>query len=193
MPRSPRAFIVAGANGVGKTTLAGEFLKRFHVRFLNVDDIVRETSDGSNDRVSHIGAGRLFFRELEKEIRSHASFALESTLSGRYLVRIIRSIQEKEYKVSIIYFFVDTPEISINRIKIRVEKGGHYVPDKDVIRRFFRSRKNFWLVYRNIADNWSLWYNSEHKLVQAASGEKEDIKVKNEKLFHAFTKDMKDD
>ena len=56
---------------------------------------------------------------------------------------------------------MDTPEICIERIKARVKKGGHFVPNEDVKRRFYRSVEKFDKIYKNLADTWILYYNMQ--------------------------------
>lgn len=80
---------------------------------------------------------------------------------------------------------------AIDRIKIRVEKGGHFIPDKDVIRRFYRSKNNFYNIYRKLADEWSIHYNSNKKLIGVATGCKSKEEVMDEDLYKMFIKDIK--
>ena len=58
------------------------------------------------------------------------------------------------------FVFLATVEVAINRIKERVLQGGHSVPIDDIVRRFYRSKNNFWNIYKNMVDNWHLIYNS---------------------------------
>jgi predicted ABC-type ATPase len=53
-----------------------------------------------------------------------------------------------------------SPQAHVDRVAIRVQTGGHHVPTDDVIRRYSRSIANFWNTYRNLADNWTVHYNS---------------------------------
>lgn len=93
--------------------------------------------------------------------------------------------------IEIVFIFVESPEVSIARIKERVKKGGHFVPDEDVRRRFDRGKKNFWQIYKNLADSWSLFYNSEGSFNQVAIGEKDDIFVIDQELFDKFEESLK--
>ncbi len=182
-----RLFIIAGANGTGKSTLAGEFLREFRLTYLNADDFARRLSGKGGDiSAVRIKAGKTFFLEMNRLIRRGTSFALESTLSGRYLARTVTRVKKKGYRVSIIYFFVDNPEVAIDRIRVRVEKGGHYVPDVDVIRRFWRSKNNFWKMYRYIADDWRLFYNSKQQLAEVARGSEDRSEILERDLFGVF-------
>ncbi|MBX7171363.1 MAG: zeta toxin family protein [Pyrinomonadaceae bacterium] len=174
-------IIVAGGNGVGKTTFAKQFLlENEDYIFLNADEIAKETNS------SKISAGKIFFERLNKAINKEKALLIESTLSGRYLIRFIEVLREKNYEVVIIFLFADSPEILIERIKIRVQKGGHFVPNEDVKRRFKRGKANFWTIYKNLADSWSLVYNSEGRFFETAIAEDSEINIVDDNLFQKF-------
>ena len=187
-----QVFIVAGANGSGKTTIATEFLKELYLDFLNADKIAESINPDNMDSVK-LKAGKVFLGTLKDLIKQKKSFALESTLSGRYLIDIIAHLKRERYKINIIYAFVDSPEFAIDRIKVRVKSGGHFVPDEDVIRRFYRSKNNFWNIYKNAVDEWQMFYNGESQILQVAVGERENYTIINEELFKLFMKDVKDE
>jgi predicted ABC-type ATPase len=117
------------------------------------------------------------------------SFAIETTLSGQYLIPFIRDLKTKGYLITLIYVFLDNPEIAIARIKVRVRNGGHFVPDQDVQRRFWRGKKNFWNIYKDLADYWEIYYNGEHGFIQVATGEMSNITIIDETLFELFKED----
>ena len=188
-----RFVIIAGPNGAGKTTLAKEFLKELRLEFMNADEMAADISKGKKDiKEFRIKAGRRFIKKLNEILGKGRSVAVESTLSGSYLLRMIEKIRKHSYKVSIIYVFVDNPRISINRIKARVDAGGHHVPDEDVIRRFYRSKNNFWKLYKNVADEWTLFYNGIERPVLVAGGSKSEYELMDKALFGMFRKDEND-
>jgi predicted ABC-type ATPase len=88
--------------------------------------------------------------------------------------------------VEIIFIFLENERMALERIRERVMKGGHSVPDEDVIRRFKRSKTNFWNIYKNIADNWYLFYNSEDTFEEIAFGEEKNYVIINEDIFNLF-------
>jgi len=177
--------IIAGANGVGKTTFARAFLREYEHEFLNADEIAKSLS-AENPAEKKISAGKLFFQKLNNSVENHKSLLIESTLSGRYLEKFLKSLKVESYQILIVFLFADSPEILIERIAERVKKGGHFVPDEDVKRRFLRGKRNFWKIYKNIATRWSLIYNSERDFREIALGEKDEILVIDEDLFQAF-------
>jgi len=78
----------------------------------------------------------------------------------------------------------------IKRIKARVLNGGHHIPDEDVIRRFYRSKNNFWFKYKDIVDEWAIFYNGEIQFIQVAKSDSKNIEILNEDLYNEFTKEI---
>ena len=152
-------YIIAGANGSGKTTFAKEFSKNKNLNFINADEIAKEL-DSKNLTKYKFKAGKLFFQQLKSNLGSNRSFVIETTLSGKYLVKYIEQAKQLKYRVVLIYLFLEDPEINIERIKNRVFNGGHYISDEDVVRRFYRSKKLFCNLYKNIVSTWYIYYNS---------------------------------
>ena len=86
----PRALLIAGANGAGKTTFAREVLPALgrDLRFLNADAIAAGLSPGDPDRAA-VRAGRLLLGLLAEAVERREGFAVETTLSGRLYERRI--------------------------------------------------------------------------------------------------------
>ncbi len=178
-------IIIAGANGVGKTTFARAFLQEYDYEFLNADEIAKSLST-ENPGAKKISAGKLFFQKLNEAVAQNKSLLIESTLSGRFLQKIIEDAHKRKYQITIIFLFAESPEILMERIAERVKKGGHFVPDEDVRRRFVRGRENFWNVYKNSVDKWHLYYNMEDNFRLVAIGEKINLIFVDEELFDKF-------
>ena len=178
-------IVIAGGNGVGKTTFARAFLQEYDYEFLNADEIAKSLS-AENPGKKKISAGKLFFQRLNEAVAQDKSLLIESTLSGRYLQKLFETWRKQNYQITIIFLFAESSEILIERIAERVKKGGHFVPDGDVRRRFGRGKKNFWDVYKHLADEWFLYYNMQNDFQLIATGEKNKIVVTDETLFGKF-------
>lgn len=182
--------LIAGANGTGKTTFANAFLKEHAYEYLNADEIAKKIKP-ENLSEARISAGKEFFKLLEKNIKQENNLLLETTLSGKYIQAFIPKCKQEGYKISIIYIFLDSPETCIERIKERVLKGGHYIAPEEVTRRYYRSKANFWNIYKNMADNWYVVYNAEDSFKEIAIGKEGGYFVSNLEYFTKFTKDIK--
>ncbi len=163
-------FIIAGANGSGKTTLAKELLQEYSLDFLNADEIAR-TINPEDLQAVRVQAGKEVLKKIDSMLLQKKSFAIESTLSGNFLVNKIKQAKNQGYNTALIYSFLKSPDTCIDRIKVRVRMGGHHVPDEDVIRRYYRSKKNFWFKYRNIVDEWTVFYNGLYRHSLVTKGE----------------------
>ena len=105
-------------------------------------------------------AGRLVFRELTRLAGDRKHFAFESTLSGRTYLHLLQSWKATGHTIKIVFLSLSSPQLALQRVAARVEQGGHDVPRVDVIRRFHRSWHNFHILYRPLADTWSVYENS---------------------------------
>lgn len=180
-----KLYIIAGANGSGKTTFAKSFSSIHKMHFINADEIAKEL-DPDNITKHQVKAGRIFFHELKKRLDEHNSFVIETTLSGKYLVKYIKKAQENGFEVEMIYLFLEKPIANISRVATRVLRGGHHVPKDDIIRRFYRSKELFMYVYKDIVDKWIMYYNSDEISEKIATDEM----IYDNKKWQEFTKDM---
>lgn len=93
-------------------------------------------------------------------------------------------------KLKLFYSYLDNPVLCENRIKIRVLNGGHNIPKEDIIRRFYRSKENFWNVYKDLVDEWNLFYNGNSEYILVAQYINNDIEIFSENLYNDFVKDF---
>lgn len=158
-PMSPTLCIIGGCNGAGKTTLARELLPRLGLmRFLNADEVARGLSP-LDPSLCAFKAGRLVLEEAQTLIQAKASFAIESTLSGKTYVSLIRKAKAQGYRFLLHYIVIESASQAVGRVALRVRLGGHHVPEEDVRRRFDRSRRDWTADYLPLADEWVLWDN----------------------------------
>lgn len=153
-----RLYLIAGANGSGKSTIVRELLGVESLQFVNPDDIARCLCPARPENAK-VAAGKDALRRIALLLSQGASFAVETTLSGMVHVKTLRRARDLGYETTLIYVFVDSPEVCIARIAARVKRGGHFIPDSDVRRRYVRSKRNFLDVYAPLADRWTLFYN----------------------------------
>jgi predicted ABC-type ATPase len=178
-------LVVGGPNGSGKSTFVAEYLQRHPRPYLCADLIATELTH-LDEFARQIEAGREFLRRIEQQLAIGESFIIESTLSGRTLRNFLRRAQAIGFEITIVFVYLDRPESCIERVRDRVRRGGHHVPEEDIRRRYTRSGANFWRIYREIADYWYVVYNSGGELQWIATGEPTAIQVQDKSEFLNF-------
>ena len=158
----PTLYIIAGPNGVGKTTFADSYLpdEVRQLEFVNADLIARGLSPYDPDSVS-IEAGKIALRRIRELISRRVGFAWETTMSGRTAVGWLREARDAGYFIKTYFLWVRDPETTIRRIRQRVVEGGHNITEDVSRRRFFKTIHNFFALYRPLMSSWKLLENEE--------------------------------
>jgi predicted ABC-type ATPase len=160
--KSPHLILIAGPNGAGKSTAAQILLRDFLgvVEFVNADAIALGLSSFQPETVA-IHAGRIMLKRLHELAERRADFAFESTLASRSFAPWINELkQESGYFLYLIYLWLPSPEMAVARVRERVRAGGHNVAEDVVRRRYEGGLRNFFELYRPLADGWSFYDNT---------------------------------
>mgnify|MGYP001263275632 FL=1 len=170
----PQVIVIGGPNGAGKSTSAPEVLQgALHVdEFVNADTIAHGLSAFRPEKAA-IKAGRVMLARLHELAAQKMNFAFETTLSSRSFAPWIKELKKSGYKFSMLFFWLESPQLAVKRVAERVMNGGHHVPEDVVIRRYEAGLTNFFRSYQPAADYWRFFHNSnafEPRLV--AYGEK---------------------
>ncbi len=153
----PVIHIIAGSNGAGKTTFARQILPNTGVdEFLNADLIAAGLSP-LHPETSVFEAGRLLLKRWHALASKGQSFAFETTLSGRTYADMLSTARQEGFVIRLTYLWIPSVNIALKRIRNRVKKGGHNVPEKDVRRRYPVSLRHFFQIYLPLADDAALW------------------------------------
>ena len=156
----PTLFIIAGPNGVGKTTFADRYLpdEAKQLEFVNADLIARGLSPYDPESAA-MEAGRIALKRIRELIASRTGFTWETTMSGRTAVVWLRQAREAGYILKTYFLWVRNPETTIRRIRQRVVEGGHAITEEVSRRRFFKTIQNFFTIYRLVMTSWKLFQN----------------------------------
>lgn len=167
----PTLFIIAGCNGAGKTTASFTVLPELlNIKeFVNADEIARGLSPFQPEKVS-IEAGKIMLSRIAELISQGQDFAFETTLASKSFVSLCKSAQQKGYQVCLTFFWLDSSELAVERVKQRVLEGGHNIPTEIIIRRYSSGLRNFFTLYKSIVDYWLFIDNSktEQELIAEA-------------------------
>ncbi|MCX7798913.1 MAG: zeta toxin family protein [Fimbriimonadales bacterium] len=154
----PQAVIIAGPNGSGKSTCSVALLTQF-VEFVNADLIAQEIT-GHTRAGADIGAGRLFLRQVERLAGQRRDFAIETTLATRSLAERVVEWRSIGYRVHLVFLWLPSAELAVQRVAFRVLSGGHDVPERTIRRRFAAGLRNLFRIYIPIVDTWRVYDNS---------------------------------
>ena len=157
----PKLYIIAGCNGAGKTTASYTVLPEMLgcKEFVNADEIAKGLSPFNPESVA-IEAGRLMLQRMDDLLSEGSDFAFETTLSTRSYVKFIERAQAKGYFVTLLYFWLPTPEQAIERVATRVREGGHNIPSDVIRRRYANGIKNLTALYIPLCNYWAIYDNS---------------------------------
>lgn len=157
--KRPALWLIAGPNGVGKTTYARRYLRAVAGtgRFVNLDEIARGYAplDATPDPETAAAAARTVLRRCAENIADRRSFALETTLAGRTHLRTVTAARAAGMAAHLLFCILPDVETALRRIADRVASGGHAVPEADARRRYARACANF-ATYAAACDDWRI-------------------------------------
>ncbi|MFM8771509.1 MAG: AAA family ATPase [Candidatus Kapaibacterium sp.] len=155
---SPYIIVVAGPNGVGKSTFASRYLQDFPdcAGIVDPDAIARELLHLPEVR-RNIAAGRVALEQISDHLENYRSFAIETTLSGKTLASTLERAARLGYYIAIALLWVPSVRVTRQRIEMRRRSGRHSIDVEDQIRRFDRCYINFFTTYRQLCHDWTLF------------------------------------
>ena len=187
----PNLYIIAGCNGAGKTTASYTVLpEALECRtFVNADEIAKGLSPFQPEMVA-IQAGRIMLQRIDDLIARGQDFAFETTLSTKSYIQTIQKAKTLGYYVTLVYFWLNSPQLAIERVQKRVDAGGHHIPNEIVIRRYERGLINFFNLYLPICNCWILIDNSvkPHEII--AEGKAGNTNIKNNLIWNHLKSSM---
>jgi predicted ABC-type ATPase len=154
-------YIIAGCNGAGKTTASFTILPEILncKEFVNADEIAKGLSPFQPEKVS-FEAGRIMLNRINELLETNQTFAFETTLATKsYKSKIIKAKKEN-YNVTLLFFWLETVDLAIERVKTRVIEGGHNIETEVIKRRYINGIKNLFEIYLEIADEVLIFDNS---------------------------------
>ena len=118
-------YIISGPNGAGKTTASYTILPKILQcnEFVNADEIARGLSPFNPESVA-IEAGRLMLKRISELLQKNDSFSIETTLSTRSYFHLVEKSHQQGYDVTLLYFWLKSPQQAIERVAEHVATGG---------------------------------------------------------------------
>jgi predicted ABC-type ATPase len=165
--KAPTVVVIAGPNGAGKSTAAPAVLTRaLSVQeFVNADVIARGMSEFNPEGMA-MAAGRVMLARLHEMAEQRQSFAFETTLASRSFAPWIADLVKVGYQFRLLFLWLESPELAVERVALRIKAGGHSVPPDVIEQRYKAGIKNFFELYRPLALTWHVYDNSTVSLSQ---------------------------
>lgn len=132
-------------------------------------------------------AGRFMLARIDELLQLGKTFSIETTLATRYYVQLIKKAHAMGYVVHLLFFWLNSPEVAIQRVAKRVSEGGHNIPCEIVRRRYNLGIANFFNLYKDIVDTWMLVDNASNPRVIVATEERI-IEVKRYQQIQNYVK-----
>ena len=186
MSKLPKLYIIAGCNGAGKTTASFTILPEILgcKEFINADEIAKGLSPFQPESVA-VQAGRIMLARMDELLQKGETFAFETTLATKSYKQKIEWAQANGYEVTLLFFWLDSPNIAKERVAQRVAEGGHNIPLETIERRYYNGIANLFTIYIDMVDICYIFDNSEGRKELIAQKERhKDIVIYNNDKFN---------
>ena len=151
--------------------------------FVNSDEFAKGLSPFQPEKAA-IQASRYMILKIRYLLKRQLDFGIETTLATRTLMKTVRIAQAAGYTVTLLYFWLNSPELAVERVAARVEKGGHNIPEETIRRRYRVGIDYFFHDYAPICERWILADNSQIPFRVIAEGSRNDVlNIKDEATY----------
>lgn len=187
---APQLVVIAGPNGAGKTTLAPFLLrdKLELLEYVNADPIALGLSGFDPGSVA-LEAGCVMLGRLRDLADQRKTFAFETTLAAMHYAGWIKRLRNDGYVFQLMFLWLQSPDLAVQRVRERVLAGGHDVPEQVIRRRHAAGLRNFSNLYQPLANTWAVYDNSEspNPVMIAQGGQGEGPSIIHTDLWERFT------
>lgn len=132
-----RIYVIAGPNGAGKTTASQSLLPELLDcnEFVNADEIAKALSPFKPESVA-LEAGRIMLSRINHLMENGQTFAFETTLATKSYKNLLQKAKELGFETFLIFIYLNSDELAIQRVKTRVIEGGHNITEETIKRRY---------------------------------------------------------
>ncbi len=189
-----RLFIISGCNGAGKTTASYTILPEMFEcdEFVNADEIAKGLSPFKPESAA-IQSGRLMLDRINKLIDKGEDFAFETTLATKSYRNFVKKAKKRGYLVTLLFFWLRTPDLAVKRVETRVIEGGHSIQEEVIRRRYENGLNNFFNIFEVIVDEWVFIDNSGEPYEIIAQKNTDYITVNNINLWDLLLQKYKNE
>jgi predicted ABC-type ATPase len=140
-----RITVIAGVNGAGKSSVAGEALRQRGGEYFNPDEATRDFLAASPSMSNDEANGRAWAegrQRLEEAIRDRQDYTFETTLGVNTMTRLLFDALDQGLEVALLFVGLVSVELHLERIASRVAAGGHAIEESKVRERYVSSIRN---------------------------------------------------
>lgn len=186
-----KLYIISGCNVAGKTTASYSLLPEMLncTQFVNSDEFAKGLSPFHPEKAS-IQASRYMLMKFKYLLERQQDFAIETTLATRTLLKMAQKAQKAGYTVTLLYFWLNSPELAVERVRARVEAGGHDIPEETIRRRYQVGIDYFFHYYAPMCERWILADNSQIPFRVIAQGTKDEVISINDEATYTKIRNM---
>jgi len=189
METGSQVIVIAGPNGAGKTTLAPFLLrdKLGVLEYVNADPIAQGLS-GFDPASVAVTAGRVMLNRLHDLAEQRKTFTFESTLAANDYAGWIKKLRDHGYAFQLMFLWLRSADLAVQRVRERVQAGGHHVPEQIIRRRYGAGLRNFSTLYQPLANTWAVYDNSHlpSPMMIAQGGQGEGESIIHDDLWESF-------
>jgi predicted ABC-type ATPase len=162
----PDVFMIGGANGAGKTTVALTLLPKYLdvYEFVNADEIARGINR-VRPETANLAAGRTMIGRINDLIAARKNFAFETTCSGQHHLKTLIRCKQAGYTITLIFLWLPSADMAVQRVTQRVKQGGHPIPEEVIRRRYAGGLRNMVKIYLPTAEKALIIDNSGKILI----------------------------
>lgn len=132
------------------------------VWIINPDELSRRIAEHEGlplNPCANLAAVRRMERWLHASVKTYRTVGVETVLSTPKYRKLVKCAKEHGFRVRLIYVFLDRPQLNVERVRIRVAKGGHSVEEGKIVSRRVKSfRQLSWFFVA--ADEADVYDNS---------------------------------
>lgn len=146
-PARPAAVltVLAGVNGAGKSSVGGTALWALGAEYFNPDEFARELRD--REALTQEKANAIAWAygktKLEEAIARGTDFTFESTLGGKTITDLLlQAVRKGHHALDVWFVGLESVDLHLLRVRQRVARGGHPIPEADIRRRWIGSHEN---------------------------------------------------
>lgn len=129
--------MLAGVNGAGKSSIGGHLLTRAGLAWFNPDSFARELRalTPMDPTAANAAAWQEGMRRLDEAVAQGRSHAFETTLAGHSVpARLLAA--SRTHDILVWFCGLASPELHIARVRARVARGGHDIPEAKIRERW---------------------------------------------------------